>query len=883
MDLNSIGNDVGQILPTSQSLIALAIICMLISVLYLSNVGKRIREVLTESVFSNWRLALLGATGLVLSLASGWTTWDGMRNFTHEPLLSLMITFGIQGVMLIAAWLIGESFATGMNYRPNGPGRVGNSGRAAGILQPVLGTIIGLMLFGAVAVVIVNQFGGNQILESQLASQQWAVLPNGLLFAAIVILLVATLAITTGKDILSDYLQAVRVTVRSAVLWVMFLACMATSVFFSFDSLFSTIFPKEERARAAELRAQNQVAGVVNDIGNLAGLRRIEERDRLFETEAWLAYDRVLEGLVTAARQAPKALQDYFEQKMRERQEIVARRQQEKAAAVGQQVRLKQRSKVLGEEITRTRGVVAQLTPVVEDLKSKVFAKDREIVAKQAEAEAEAGGIGVTSKVGRGPKFREISGQLRVLREQKKNYELQLREFEKRLRVARQEASASEGELSATQGDIATQMGRAETASRLIELAEKTGGANEPAIDPSDGMRQLERARVAFRQAPTQAGLAQIQSLCTTLVGAMTQVPSLKAEARKVDCDPGQASEAAERVFGLNAGIKLLAANCIGGERFPKSGGTDALFGFARQCVQDAGLPSRDTHELRTRINYLELNRDDKAHRFVVTSNAFQDGNKLAYLALGIAIAIDALVFMSGLFGANAVRSPLSDVPSHKGRSARQLEAVIDVALQPHAYETARLVLGSLRPITPRDGFTGEIVIEDYDPHAADLRRVLNAGSSIGAVRHVDSNDRVYQVRAELFEYLSIAANREYEKDMKDKSRADLAELERTVAVALMPDVTENANLVLSFMHPMIEQHGFMAEIKLQEVADKTDQRTMRSALNAGAVYKRVQRAGDDANHYYVHSDFFKTLTALRGRLSMLPVSTDPSRTVSAG
>ena len=120
---------------------------------------------------------------------------------------------------------------------------------------------------------IVNQFGGNQILESQLASQQWAVLPNGLLFAAIVILLVATLVITTGTDILSDYLQAVRVTVRSAVLWVMFLACMATSVFFSFDSLFSTIFPKEERARAAELRAQNQVAGVVNDIGNLAGLR----------------------------------------------------------------------------------------------------------------------------------------------------------------------------------------------------------------------------------------------------------------------------------------------------------------------------------------------------------------------------------------------------------------------------------------------------------------------------------------------------------------------------------------------------------------------------------------------------------------------------------
>ena len=136
-------------------------------------------------------------------------------------------------------------------------------------------------------------------------------------------------------------------------------------------------------------------------------------------------------------------------------------------------------AKMLGEEITRTRGVVAQLTPVVEELKTKVFAKDREIVAKQAEAEAEAGGIGVTSKVGRGPKFRELSGQLRVLHEQKKNLELQLREFEKRLKSARQQASSSEGELSSTQGDIATQMGRAETAARLIREALRRTDGNQ--------------------------------------------------------------------------------------------------------------------------------------------------------------------------------------------------------------------------------------------------------------------------------------------------------------------------------------------------------------------------------------------------------------------
>ena len=74
-----------------------------------------------DDMASRWQLLLLGATGFVLSLASGYTTWDGMTNFTGETMLSLMVTFGIQGVMLIVAWLIGESFATGMNRRlPDG-------------------------------------------------------------------------------------------------------------------------------------------------------------------------------------------------------------------------------------------------------------------------------------------------------------------------------------------------------------------------------------------------------------------------------------------------------------------------------------------------------------------------------------------------------------------------------------------------------------------------------------------------------------------------------------------------------------------------------------------------------------------------------------------
>lgn len=850
-----------QFAVSSQTLMILAATLVIGALLYLSSFGKKLREHIGNLVLLNWRLALLGATGIVLSLASGWTTWDGMRNFTKEPVLSLMITFGIQGVMLIVAWLIGESFSAGMNYRPQRQRGNGTARSALGFLQPMVGSVIGVLMFLAIAALILNHLTAGQAPEQ--AAGGWLAISDNLLFASIAILIVAGILLLSFGEIARDYTQAVRVVLRSAVLWVMFLACMATSVFFSFDSLFSTIFPARERERAAVLRAQNQVAGVVNDIGTLASKRRIEEQDALFQRPAWQRYEATLDQLVTAARQAPDELEAYFERKMRERQNVVAQRQEEKASAEGQQARLTQRKNVLVTEISRAKEQIAPLSSEVERLKSEVFAKDREVIAKKAEAEAEAGGIGATSKVGRGPKYREIATELYRLQEQKKNLQLQLREFEKRLDTARNQLTRNESELSTIDGQLAQLAGRAQTAEQLIQMAQQARTRDEPQFDPTNGLRQLERARINFRQNPTKEGLTRLQSLCTTLVGAMSGVPTLKDKARAIDCDPGDASEAAARVFALNVGVTSLAKNCVGGGKLPETGGADALFRFARSCVQDAGLPSADTDKLRRQINSLELNRDDKAHRFVVTSNAFADGNKLAYLALAIAIAIDTLVFMSGLFGANAVRSPLSDVPGPKGRSAQQLEAVIDVALGPHAYDTARHVLGAMHPITPENGFTAELVISDNDPHGSDIRRVLNAGASIGAVQRPDAETRRYLVRSELFEYLSMVAKREFEKD---KSHGNLAQLDRTITVALLPDVGANAELVLSHLHPIQEHNGFMAEIRLKEI-DSAQLKPVRSTLNAGAIYERVQRVGDDPNHYYIHSDFFKTLLSIRGRL----------------
>jgi len=869
--------------------IAISVAAALMVFFLVQRVGPRLADSFTSAFLNNWRLGLLGLTGVVLSVASGWTTWDGMRNFTKEPVLSALITFGIQGVMLIVAWLIGESFATGMSHRPRH--HPGQPRRGLGMLQPIASMFVGILLFSVIFMLVYGQFApGANPFEVQSATAWWENWWDKLLVAAPILLVVALLVVNAGSDVLEDYMQSLRVMVRSAVLWVMFLACMATSVFFSFDSLFSTIFPPEERARAAELRAQNQVAGVVSDVARLAATRRLEEQERLFTANEWQSYEGNLERLARLAGGAGDKLQAFFEARMRERQQDINRFQEDKSSAAAQQVSLDQRKVQLNGAIGRLKEQVASLRPEVERLKALVFEKDREVIAKTAEAEAEAGGIGVTSKVGRGPKYREIAAELSRLREEKENLELQLREYEKRLGDASKTLTNSETELARIDGEIAKLRSRAETAARMIAAREKTVSA-AASFDASTGVHQLADAREAFRRQPTAERLSQVQSVCTALAGALRDQgdPATQREAGTIDCDPGAASEAAARVFALNAGVVRLKETCVGGDKLPASGGADALFAFARRCVQDAQLSSRDTGNLRQLINQIELNRDDKAHRFVVTTNAFQDGNKLAYLALAIAIAIDTLVFMSGLFGANAVRSPLSDVPSYKGRSARQLEDTVENALLPDKFENAMHALEAFQPASPAtvsrdigEGWTHECVVSEADrEYLRPLIKVLNAGATIGAVRRDETYPARYFVRGELIEFLNQIAKNAFERD---GDLAKLAELRKVTIVALKPYVSDHADIVLGHMNPISDKSGFSSEIDMGQVGEQ-DRAIVLRTLNAGATLGYVERHTKEAHRdwFYIRNEFYRTLAAISADVPKTGLRHDFARGQIAG
>ncbi len=841
-------------------------------------------ETIKSAFTTNWQLTVLATSAVLLSIASGHRTWDGMSQFTGDSVMSALITAGIQGVMLIIAWLIGESFAAGLAS--------GRAKAAHGIIRRVSGGIAGLVvggiIFAAAAVLAALYLG---LIDPSrpvwgFAAQDKFV--QQVAFVSVAVMLIGPLFMARSGGIIGDYANGIRIILGNAVLWLMFLACAGTSVFFSYISLFDSIFPAAERVRAAEIRAINQVSGIVSDIGETATRRRITEAEALFKSEAWASYERELDKAARLASSAPDKIRDEMVRALRDQESRIARLEEQRANASGGQAGLAQRKTSLNEELTRLTAERPEVAVAVQEQKAVVSGIEKRLDEQRAKVMAEEKGVEGSGKSGRGQFWRaardeegKIQAEMQVARERLKGHETRLTGIDRRIGTAR-------AEVAQIDGDLAKLIGEAETAQRMIAVAKTAGtGDRQEMSDPSATAAGLERERQNFRQKPEQATLANLQSLCTTMQGVSMKVASLRNEAAAIDCDPKQATEAAAPVFALNAGLAAYAQNCAGGDRLPQTGGTDGLLTFGRKCLQDSGLASREAAPLAARFSALDLSRDDKAHKFVVSANAFSDGNRLAYIALAIAIGIDSLILMAALFGAGAVRSPLTDLDGVNDLTPEQLEAAIDATLMQTAEpaRTLSALLQAQRPIAGTGGYTSEIWIDDHDPLADDMRAVLTAGASIGAVRPIGDGRTRFQIKTGLSRYIAIAQKKKWPKKSEEAARRDLL---KVLGVALLPQPKENAEAVIEELHPISDVAGFAAEVNVNTLIDNTRLRLVRGVLGAGAtVSGAVLRDQRNDARYYVSSDFYRTLLLLRageyGGRGPSPAAIQDQRRMQAG
>ena len=188
-------------------------------------------ETIKQAFTTNWQLTVLATSAFLLSIAAGSRTWDGMSQFTGEPILSLLITFGLQGVMLIIAWLIGESFAAGL---ASGRAKSSHGGAIRRFSGGVAGLVVGGLLFAAAAVLGAIYLG---LIDPNRPA--WGVAANDKLiqqvtFCAIAIMLIGPLFMARSGGIIGDYANGIRIVLGNAILWVMFLATAGTAVLLSY-------------------------------------------------------------------------------------------------------------------------------------------------------------------------------------------------------------------------------------------------------------------------------------------------------------------------------------------------------------------------------------------------------------------------------------------------------------------------------------------------------------------------------------------------------------------------------------------------------------------------------------------------------------------------
>ena len=533
----------------------------------------RIRYGIERALTDNWQLTLLASTGIALSLASGYTTYDGLRNFTNAPLLSIAISFGIQGVMLIVAWLIGESFATGMNQRTP-------EGKRVRLVDASVGMLLGVAFVGIAFYWVLNQSSAVSMTQQAGLQADWIKVVDVSVYFLLVMVLVGMIAFgfRRGGDISTPYVQSLRLVVKNSVLWVMFLASMAASVFFSFDSHFNAIFPAEQRKRAAEIRTTSQIGGVVSDIGAITQKRQIEEAEALFSTDGWKAYDKQLASLAQSSQGAQGEIEKFFVQQMEERRRAINQQQERIATAQSGQAGLANKKISLTDELSRIKAERPALAAEYAEHKAELDGKAKEIDAKRVDALAEDRGVEGTLKQGRGPVYRQRMAEMATLQDQHKIKAERTKDAQKRLATVETRISQIERELSTVDGDLAKLKGEAQTAEQRIKSTEAAGNEDEGSkLDPARVLPAFERARAAFRQQPDTERLGALQQQCGNLLSAMSSTQATKEKVRAIDCDPKQAAEAAARVFALNAGLVAFHNNCAGGDKLARAETTDAL------------------------------------------------------------------------------------------------------------------------------------------------------------------------------------------------------------------------------------------------------------------------------------------------------------------
>jgi hypothetical protein len=676
-----------------------------------------------QSLMTNPTLTLIFLASLSLSFASGYTTWDGMTEFTNSSGLSLLMTAGLQGLMLVLAWIIGKELVADSLYK-----------------------------------------------QSLKAS---------------------TAAVRTRKQKLRQFFSFFIWRHKGIIL--SFILCAAVSIFFSFDSFFRNIYTDSQRSLAATTTARTQVQIITGEVENALKDARQNSRQNLISSQQWVS----LKLRLNALTQNTKKIEG-----------LVSLTQAENAAKLsGTSASLKSAIRLKTAELERFKADENQLftsraddvervrlETLIADLRRRKAERQQDIenLATQIEDEIKTGQG--KRRAGCGPVCRSLKKQIPVLEKKLDDVTSLLRQAEVRKIETNSRTTITNTALAAIRADIGsaeTVLGTLNSNLEQISRRQKDGTG---IVNFADRIKGLNRSIAQFEINPDQSALMGLGNSCT---GIIDKIKSLNIPGDTQEFDSCNVTQVAMRVAAANFDQRITAAQAACNADLSTQSFAGVL-GYGRKCLQVANLGKSLTGNYQRQLDRIALEYSAIAHPFERNLNAITSANKLAILAAVLALLIDLLIFMTGIFGARQAVGILATSahpkPLDQENAVRWALGASTTLVGDEDEETlkAKIFLSFLEPMEEiKEGFMCQINLRRVTPPYLELvNSVLNSGPFFERTQEA----RVFLVSDTMYRHLTKTVFK-FEENRKYASGASAsASAARYTALAHNPHLVALQN-----------------------------------------------------------------------------------------
>lgn len=558
-----------------------------------------------------------------------------------------------------------------MNERP-APGAAPRPGLLATLLAPARRAWAGDLDLGRVGMAVAlpvlawvfytTSSGMVDIMQKEAGD--WIGVAGTLVATTAVLIMLASTSWSLGADLAAlvarRRMARERVIMKTLVTAVVFLFVFSISAFFSFTYYYNNIFKLSSRKIVAELQPMELAAEVVLPATKQIGAAYDVASARIVAAPAYKAYLDALDGLIETARQAGPTLRDAIRKSQEAQQLVLAQAARQAAAEM-------ENAQAASRQLEDTRREIAALERNIADFDAIIKAKQDEIsalgsTARQEEQLAVDASKGLDSLgSGCGPNCR--------------SHREKAFEATRRAAIIRQTLAAPTTEQSNAirkrDGLYAQTITLKQKAEAAAVASARPTPKGEAALDLDATLHDLVALRDQLRVEPNWRNVREAKPLCEPIFTAAKQSNATPASvARDFTCEPqGEARDllsardeviaaraAFERKCALEGGLRDELSAIVGRIRAaPPSDKTAATTGFNEAkavvdaCVvagKAAGLTEADVRELLKKSDaYLRAHSAER-NKFELAREAFWSFTPDSTMAIGVAMAQDAFLFI---------------------------------------------------------------------------------------------------------------------------------------------------------------------------------------------------------------------------------------------